>query len=99
MDQIVGLLPLVGIFVVFYFFMLRPQMKRQKDQQRFLDSVEKGSEVVTSSGIIGKINKIEGSIIHLQIDPKTFIKMTKNSISKDMTEAYAKSGSVETTAN
>jgi preprotein translocase subunit YajC len=83
------MLPLLLIFVVFYFFMIRPQMKRQKDQQAFADTLEKGKDVVTASGIIGKINKIDGNIVTLQVSQNVFIRVTKGSISKDMTESFA----------
>lgn len=88
-NPLIQFFPLVLIIIVFYFFMIRPQVKRQKDQQKFIDSLEKGTEVVSNSGIIGRINKIEGGIITLQIAEKTFIRITKSSISKEMTEAFA----------
>ncbi len=80
-------LPLIGIFIVFYFFFIRPQQKKAKSQTNFLANINKGDDVVTASGIIGKINKIEDDIVTLQVDQKTFIRVTKNSISKEMTEA------------
>jgi preprotein translocase subunit YajC len=76
-----------AIILVFYFFIIRPQAKKQKDQAKFINQLEKGKNVVTASGIIGKINKIEGEIIHLQIDPKTFIRVLKSAVSKEMTES------------
>ncbi len=75
-----------AILLIFYFFIIRPQAKKQKEQAKFVTSLEKGKDVVTSSGIIGKINKIEDEIVYLQIDPKTFIKVLKSAISKEMTE-------------
>jgi len=82
-----GMWPLFLIILVFYFFIIRPQTQKQKEQGSFVDSLEKGQEVVTSSGIIGKINKIEEHIITLQVDTKTFIRVTKGAISKEMTES------------
>ncbi|MEO0040903.1 MAG: hypothetical protein RL329_351 [Bacteroidota bacterium] len=79
----------VAMFAVFFFFIIRPQMKRQKEQQSFADSIEKGREVITSSGIFGKIMKIEGQVVTLQIADKVLIRITKSSISKEMTEAFA----------
>lgn len=84
-----GLIPLLMILPIFYFFMIRPQMKKQKDQQSFADTLEKGKEVVTASGIIGKINKIEGNIVTMQIANNVFVRITKGSVSKEMTEAFA----------
>lgn len=84
-----GLLMLM--LVVIWLFFLRPQAKKQKAQAKFMESLQKGDEVATSSGIIGRINKIEDGIVHLQIDQKTFIRITKGSISKEMTDAIRKS--------
>jgi preprotein translocase subunit YajC len=93
-----SLLPILMIMVVFYFFMIRPQQKRQKEQNSFADSLEKGKDVVTASGMIGKINKIEGSVITLQVANGVFIRVTKSSISKEMTESFATSSKDETNA-
>jgi preprotein translocase subunit YajC len=79
----------LAMFAVFFFFIIRPQMKRQKEQQTFADSIEKGREVVTTSGIFGKITKIDGQIVTLQIADKVSIRVTKGSISKELTEAFA----------
>jgi preprotein translocase subunit YajC len=86
-----SLWPLLLMFVVIFFFFIRPQAKKAKEQTKFLDSLDKGSEIVTASGLIGRINKIEGSIVTLTIAEKTFVRITKGSISKEMTEAYNKS--------
>lgn len=71
------------ILVVFYFFLIRPQIKKQKDQQKFVESLKEGMEVVTNSGIIGKITKIDGNIVRLMVDEKTFIRVVKQSISSE----------------
>ncbi len=78
---------LLSFVAIMYFFMYRPQAKKQKETANFQDELSKGDEVVTASGIIGKVNKIEENIVHLQVDQKTFIRVTKNAISKEMTEA------------
>lgn len=88
-----SLWPLLLMFVVIFFFFIRPQAKKQKEQVKFLESLDKGEEVVTASGFIGRVNKIEGSIVTLTIAEKTFVRVTKGSISKEMTEAYRKSDS------
>jgi len=85
-----SLWPLLLMFVVIFFFFIRPQAKKQKEQTKFLESLDKGEEVVTASGLIGRVNKIEGSIVTLAIGEKLFIRVTKGSISKEMTEAYRK---------
>ncbi len=78
---------LLTFVAILYFFMIRPQNKRQREQVSFQDELSKGDEVVTASGIIGKVSKIEDNIITLQVDQKTFIRVTKTAISKEMTEA------------
>jgi len=76
-----------------YFFFLRPQVKKQKAQSSFEKEMGKGDEVVTSSGIIGKINKIEKGVVYLQIDQKTFIRVVQGAISKEMTDSLRKATS------
>lgn len=80
------------IILVFWLFIIRPQAKRQKEQNRFLNDLEKGQSIVTSSGIIGKINKIEGEIVTLEIGTKNYIRVLKSAVSKEMTDSM---GSVE----
>ena len=70
-----------ALFIIFYLFLIRPQAKKQKAQTKFESELEKGSDVVTASGILGKINKIEGNIITLEVGTKTYIKVTKSAIS------------------
>ncbi len=77
---------MVLFFAIIYFFMIRPQMKKQKEQVAFVNEMAKGDEVITSSGIYGRINKIDGNVVTLQVDTKTFIRVAKGAISKEMTE-------------
>lgn len=74
----------------FYFFFIRPQIKKQKEQTAFSAALKKGDEVVTASGIIGHINKIEEQTVTLELDSKTFIKVVPSAISKEMTDQYNK---------
>lgn len=76
------------IFGVFYFFLIRPQNKRQREQRLFLEEMEKGDEVVTSSGMIGRINQIDDDVITLEVGNKQYIRITKGSVSKELTEAF-----------
>lgn len=85
-----NLVMMVAFLAIAYFFFLRPQMKKQKEQTKYMDELKKGDEVCMASGIIGKINKIEGNVIHLQVDTKTVLKVTRGAISKEMTEAVNK---------
>jgi len=91
---VAGLLSNYGLLmlmlVVIWLFFLRPQAKKQKAQAKFIEEIQKGDEIATSAGIIGRVNKIEGGIVTLQIDQKTFIRVTKGSVSKEMTDAIQK---------
>jgi preprotein translocase subunit YajC len=73
------------VFII-YFFFIRPQAKKQKEQKAFMANLNKGDEVITSSGIVGRINKIEDGFVTLQVDPKTFIKVLESAVSKEMTD-------------
>lgn len=86
MENLNLLFPLL-ILAVFYFFLIRPQVKRQKDQTRFADGLQKGDEVVTNSGIVGKIHKIDEQTFTLVTDGKTTLQMSRSAVSKEMTEA------------
>lgn len=80
-------LPLVLIIVVFYFFMIRPQMKRQKDTQKFRDALQRGDKVVTSGGIYGRIDEIKDQVIFLEVAPNLKLKVDKSVVLKDMSDA------------
>ncbi len=84
--SIINMLFFLSVFAVMYFFFLRPTVKKQKAQEAFAEELTKGKEVVTTSGIIGRINKIENGIVQLMVAEKTFIRVIKGAISKEMTE-------------
>ncbi len=88
MNTVTTILPWILIFGVMYFFMLRPQIKKQKEQNTYIDNLKKGDQIVTGSGLIGRITKFEeAGVIELQIDSKTYIKILKSAISKEASEA------------
>jgi preprotein translocase subunit YajC len=64
---LMSMLPLVLMFVVLYFVMIRPQMKRQKETKAMLDALSKGDEVVTQGGVIGKITKLGETFAHVEV--------------------------------
>ena len=88
--QYMNLLFFALIFVVFYFFLIRPQAKKQKEQSKFVESMQKGDDVVTGSGIIGRINKLEDDVVTLEVGNKIFIRVLKSAISREMTESVFK---------
>lgn len=75
------------MFAVFWLFIIRPQSKKQKQQGNFMKELAKGDKVVTGSGILGKIISVDGELITLEIGQKVNIKITKNAISKELTDA------------
>ena len=77
-----------AIIAVFYLFMIRPQMKKQKDQREFSTAIKKGDEVVTNAGIVGRINKIDGQYITIESN-KSFITVLASSISKELTDSIS----------
>ncbi|MBE2246157.1 MAG: preprotein translocase subunit YajC [Candidatus Competibacteraceae bacterium] len=84
------MIPLVLIFVVFYFFMIRPQMRKTKDQKKYRESLAKGDKVVTIGGIHGKILDMEDNALILEMIDKTRIKVEKSAISMESTMALSK---------
>jgi preprotein translocase subunit YajC len=80
-------LPLILIIVIFYLFMIRPQVKRQKEIRKFRENLQKGDNVVTTGGIYGKIVEVKENTIILQVDSNVQIKVDKNGIVKDMGDA------------
>lgn len=74
------LIMMVAIFAIMYFFMIRPQNKKQKEIQNFRKNLEVGQEVITAGGIYGKVKEIEDTLIVLEIASGVKIKIDKNSI-------------------
>lgn len=75
-----GFLPIVLMFVLLYFMLIRPQMKRAKDHKTMIGALEKGAEVVTSGGIVGRISKLSDAYITLEIAPNTEIVIQKQAV-------------------
>lgn len=82
-----NLLFLGAMILIFWLFLIRPQAKKQKQQRNFMAELKQNDQVVTASGILGRISKIEDEIITLEVGNKVYIRVTKNAISKEMTDA------------
>ena len=80
-------IPLILIFVVFYFLLIRPQQKKAKEQQAFLGGLKKGDEVVTSAGIHGKVTGLTDAIATLEIAEGVRIKINRSSILSSAADA------------
>jgi preprotein translocase subunit YajC len=66
-NPLMSMLPLVIIFILFYFMLIRPQMKRAKEQKKMLESLQKGDEIVTASGQVGRVTKVGEQYVSLEI--------------------------------
>ena len=82
-------LPLILIVLVFWFFMIRPQVKRQKELKKYRDALQKGDKVITTGGIFGKIVEInnDANTVIMEIESQARMKVSKEAIIKDMTDA------------
>ncbi len=78
------------VIVVFYFFLIRPQTKRQKELRKFREALKKGDKVVTTGGIYGKITEIKDNNVSVEIAKDVIIKIDKSAIIMDMTDVAQK---------
>ena len=81
-DTLLTFLPMIAIFVVFYFLLIRPQQKKQKEARAMLDSLEKGNEVVTAGGILGRIVKLDDQYATVEIAQNTQMIVQRGAISQ-----------------
>jgi len=88
-NPIMTFLPLVLIMVVFYFFMIRPQMKKAKDQKKFRENLKEGDNVITIGGIHGKIVKLEETTVILEMHDKSKVKFERSAIVPDSAATLA----------
>ena len=79
-SSMMSMLPLVLMFVVLYFVMIRPQMKKQKEQKAMIDSLVKGDEVVTAGGVLGKVSKLGDSFLGLEVANGVEIQIQRSAV-------------------
>ena len=75
-----GLLPIVLMFVLLYFLMIRPQMKRAKEHKAMSEALQKGDEVITAGGVVGKISKVGDTFLSIEIAPGTEVQVQKSAV-------------------
>lgn len=90
-ESLVSLLPLVLIFVVFYFLLIRPQQKRQKEHRELVGNLAKGDEVTTAGGLLGKITEVNDSFVKLEVANNVVVTVQKHTISNVMPKGTIKS--------
>lgn len=77
---LLSLLPLVLMFVVLYFIMIRPQMKRQKEHKAMVEALAKGDEVVTAGGMLGRVTKLGETYLHLEVASGVELQVQRTSV-------------------
>jgi preprotein translocase subunit YajC len=76
----IGFLPIILMFVLLYFLMIRPQMKRAKEQKAMIEALQKGDEVVTAGGVVGRITKLGEQYVTLEIAPSTEVVVQRSAV-------------------
>ena len=77
---------LLAIFVIMYFFMIRPQRKQQKELEKFRNSLKRGDKVVTAGGIYGTVDEIKDRTVLIKVDGEVKLRVDKNSLVRDFTQ-------------
>lgn len=80
MAQFQGLIPLVFMFAIFYFLLIRPQQKKAKEHRALLEALKKGDQVVTAGGMHGKVSALDDQVVTLEIAPGVNVKINKGYI-------------------
>jgi preprotein translocase subunit YajC len=75
-----GLLPIILMFVLLYFLMIRPQMKRAKEQKQMVEALQKGDEVVTAGGVVGRISEMGDAYLTLEVAPNTALTVQRAAV-------------------
>jgi preprotein translocase subunit YajC len=80
MSSLTGMLPLVLMFVVLYFVMIRPQMKRQKEHKAMIDALAKGDEIATAGGLLGKVTKLGDNTLSLEVSAGVEVQLQRSAV-------------------
>jgi preprotein translocase subunit YajC len=90
-SNLTSFLPIILMFVVLYFLMIRPQMKRQKEQRAMMEALAKGDEVVTAGGILGKVTKVSDAYVTLEVSDGVEVPVQKVAIATLLPKGTIKS--------
>ncbi|PLZ03296.1 preprotein translocase subunit YajC [Burkholderia sp. WAC0059] len=90
-SSLMSFLPLILMFAVLYFIMIRPQMKRQKEHRNMLSAMAKGDEVITNGGIVGKVTKVSDAYVGVEIAEGTEITVQKSAVTTVLPKGTIKS--------
>jgi preprotein translocase subunit YajC len=86
-SQTQSLIMMGAIILVFYFFMIRPQMKKQKDQKKFADELKKGDKIITTAGLHGRIVEVADTTIVIEVESGTKMRFDKTAVSLEASKA------------
>jgi preprotein translocase subunit YajC len=89
-NPLLTFLPLILVFVVIYFFMMRPQMKKQKEMNNYRNSLQKGDKVVTTGGIYGRISEVKDNYVMMEVGGDFKLKVDKSALLKDPSDIEQK---------
>ncbi len=89
-NALVTFLPLILVFVVFYFFMIRPQMKKQKELTSYRNSLKRGDKIITNGGIYGRIYEVKDNYVMIEVGGDVKLKVDKSAVMKDPTDTEQK---------
>jgi preprotein translocase subunit YajC len=78
--DLLSFLPLIVIFVLFYFMLIRPQLNQAKEQRKLIEALQKGDEVITAGGLAGRISKVSEAFVSVEIAPEVFVQVQKQTI-------------------
>lgn len=90
-NDLMSFLPLIVIFVLFFFMIIRPQMKAAKEQRAMIAALQKGDEVITSGGIVGKVGKVTDAFVTIEIAVNTEITVQKQAVQSALPKGTIKS--------
>ena len=91
-DMLTSLLPIAVLFAVFYFLLIRPQQKRTEEHKRMIDSVAKGDEVITSGGLVGKVNDLGDNFVEIEIADNVRVKVQRPALASVLPKGTIKGG-------
>ena len=89
-NPLVTFLPLILVFVIFYFFMIRPQVRKQKELSSYRSALKKGDKIITTGGIYGKITDVKDNTVTVDVGDNILLKIDKSAVLKDSSDLEKK---------
>jgi len=89
-NPLVTFLPLILVFVIFYFFMIRPQVRKQKELTNYRSSLKKGDKIITTGGIYGRVTDVKDNTVTVDVGDNILLKIDKSAVLKDASDIEKK---------